>query len=446
MSSESKNKLKELLDRLQVESWQLELLVSGFAIFLTAATFEPISNYASRLQVISEGIDSQFGALTLFSSILYGSVFFVFINLILHLVFRGMWISAIGLRSISGEIDFEELKFAKPFDKFMQKKLGSFDGFIQRLEDISSVIFAFTFLIVFMIISLFLFILFMGLYTQLLNPIMNNDPSKVVQFICMAVAIFILFCGLLYFLDFVSLGFFKKKRWIAIWYYPIYRVFSIITFSWLYRPLYYNLIDNRFGRRVGLFLVPYFIVIVFMFTVDTSINLYIPEIKGDYELKDRYFEDTRDEDSRMRSISIPSKYIKNGFLELFIKYNARRDDELIKEICPSLTPDEESGLGTDLVWGGSSSSKEKRKHSPPDSLLDCVSQLYQVYINDSLYQDLDYYFYVDDAYGEEGLKTIIDLDHIPRGKHILKVNRRKFPKATDSIYYRKLVATPIWLE
>lgn len=444
MSTESQHKLKELLDRLQVESWQLELLVSGFAIFLIAATFEPIEDYALSMEVISQGMDSSIQALNLFASILYGSAFFIFINLILHVVFRGMWISAIGLRSISGEIDFKELKFSRPFDKFMQKKLGSFDDFIQRLEDISSVIFAFTFLIVFMMISFFLFMLYMGLITWMLDPLMRNEPSI---FTTIVITIFILInllFAIFYFLDFVSLGFFKRKRWIAIWYYPIYRFFSIITFSWLYRPLYYNLIDNKFGRRVGLFLVPYFITIVFLFSVDASINLYIPDDMGDYELKDNYYEESRGKKQRIRSISIPSKYIDNGFLELFIKYNARFDDQTLKRLCPSLIPDKEPGFDTDIVINGLSNNEDN--FSPPDSLLDCVSQLYQVYISDSLYQGLDYYFYIDDKYGEEGLKTIIDLGKTSRGKRILRIDKVQFLKDTDSVQYRTVLTAPIWLE
>ncbi len=118
MGASSPKKLKKLLDQLQVESWQLELLISGFVIFLAASSFEPISNYSSRLIVVREGINDHFGFLPLFSFILLGSIFFIFINLILHVIFRGMWISAIGLRSISGDIDFETLNLASPFDQF----------------------------------------------------------------------------------------------------------------------------------------------------------------------------------------------------------------------------------------------------------------------------------------------------------------------------------------
>lgn len=37
-----KSKLSQLLERLQEESWQLELLISGFAIFLVSAMKDPL--------------------------------------------------------------------------------------------------------------------------------------------------------------------------------------------------------------------------------------------------------------------------------------------------------------------------------------------------------------------------------------------------------------------
>jgi len=439
------NKLKEVLDQLSVESWQLELVVSGFAVFLAGSSLTPIYRYGSKLHVVSEGINSDFGFLTIFAMILLACVFFIFINLILHIIFRGMWISAIGLRSISGEIDFEELSFARPFDKFMRKKLKSFDAFIQRLEDISSVIFAFTFLIVFMVISLGLFSFFIGIIAYFINGMdADTKHSEVYGIIGGFLIIIFLFSALLYFIDFITLGFFKKKRWIAIWYFPIYRLFSLITFSWLYRPLYYNLIDNKFGRRIGFFLVPYFIFITSMAMIQASLNLYIPKDKKGFEINDKYFDDTRDKEDRIQKILMPSKYIKNGFLELFLTYQARKDDEAVELICPNAIPDEVSGLRSTIRFGGQ---KEDKYHTPIDSLLNCVSQIYKVYINDSLYQNIDYYFYKDNHYNQEGIKTIIDLQHLKRGRHLLKVEHLNLDISKDStISFEPYVQSPIWLE
>jgi hypothetical protein len=439
--------LKELLDRLSIESWQLELVVSGFAIFLAGSSLEPIKDYGSRLFVINEGLNNNFGLLPMTAVILLGSVFFVFVNLILHIVFRGMWISAIGLRSISGEIDLEQLNFVKPFDRFMKSKLSSFDSFIKRLDDISSVIFAFTFLLVFMLISFGLFFLFTGIVIYLLNQTRSHfdlADSNIFIVINVSIVLIIILSGLLYFIDFITLGFLKRKRWISVWYFPFYRVLSLITFSWLYRPLYYNLIDNKFGRRIGLFLFPYFITIGLIVSTKSRINLYIPEKKEDTEISDRYYADKRDTDLRIKYVSIPSQYIRNGYLELFILYYATNDDETIAQLCPGVTPDVASGIGSDLNITFNTS-KEDSYHSPPDSMIECVVKNYEIRIDDSLYQELDFYFYTDSAFDQEGIKSIIDLSHLKRGEHQLDIDRYQMLEK-DSIGLQPYVNIPFWIE
>ena len=90
MSKPPKNKIAEILERLQVESWQLELLVSGFAIFLVGNSFEPVMDFARRIQIVAEGLGSHSSSFNLFPLILLGCIFFIFINLILHVIFRGV--------------------------------------------------------------------------------------------------------------------------------------------------------------------------------------------------------------------------------------------------------------------------------------------------------------------------------------------------------------------
>ncbi len=286
----------------------------------------------------------------------------------------------------------------------------------------------------------------MGIISQILDLIFGDNPAEIIDIIVFLAFIVLIFSALLYFIDFITLGFFKRKRWIARWYYPIYRFFSLITFSWLYRPLYYNLIDNRFGRKVGLFLVPYFIIITSLASMRATMNLYIPEEREGLEILNSYFEDTRDVNARIHNISIPSKFITNGYLELFIKYNARNDDDVVQKICPSIIPDETSGFGSNINLSFTNSSEEDKYYSPPDSMLYCVSELYKVYINDSLYQNLDYYFYRNLNFGEEGLKTIIDLGRFPRGKYTLKIDHGMYQASKDSLYYEHFVTTPFWIE
>ena len=54
-------------------------------------------------------------------------------------------------------------------------------------------------------------------------------------------------------IDFKTSRKLKKKQWISKIYFPFYRLFSIVTLSFLYRPLVYNFLDNKFGKRVSLY-------------------------------------------------------------------------------------------------------------------------------------------------------------------------------------------------
>ena len=61
--------------------------------------------------------------------------------------------------------------------------------------------------------------------------------------------------------DFFSGSWLKRSRWLSVVYYPVYRVVGWLTLARVYRPLYYNLVDTRFGRRLVLAIVPYFLVL-----------------------------------------------------------------------------------------------------------------------------------------------------------------------------------------
>ena len=151
------NKFKELLDKLQQESWQLELLISGFAIFGLISALNPIKQKSYNAIVL----EMDFPIILAYDFALY-SCYILIINLIIHVVLRGLWIGAIGLRYVSNEIDYDELKYNKRFTFYLKKRIGSFDNYIAKLENYCSILFAVTFLILFYFITAFcLFIIFL---------------------------------------------------------------------------------------------------------------------------------------------------------------------------------------------------------------------------------------------------------------------------------------------
>ena len=259
---EDTSKLKAWLDRLQQESWQLELLISGFAIF-------GILNLKDFIYDLEFKIDNfVFGGLSAILSILIfvlskGWLIF-FINLTVHVVLRGLWIGAIGLRYVSEGIDFEQLGYADRFDKYLQKKIGTYDLYIEKLERICSVIFSYTFLLFFLFLSGVMFVLgFLAIFFILekIGVGKVNDEANSMRGLIGAIYLLI---GLIVFIDFVSLGLFKKIRdkHISAIYMIIYKFYSTITLSFIYRPLLYNFIDNRYTRRWFYMGIPYIFIVV----------------------------------------------------------------------------------------------------------------------------------------------------------------------------------------
>lgn len=112
----NKPAFKKLLKRLEEESWQLELLISGFAIFGLFSLYEPLKIAAIEAQnngILHQAVISQ---VSLFSCII------LLFNLLLHVLLRGLWIGALGLRYVSGDIDYEELNYSQKFTTYLKKK------------------------------------------------------------------------------------------------------------------------------------------------------------------------------------------------------------------------------------------------------------------------------------------------------------------------------------
>ena len=68
--------------------------------------------------------------------------------------------------------------------------------------------------------------------------------------------------GLIYLADFLTAGAFKRGG--DTFYFYFYRFMGWLTLARLYRPLYYAVISNRWGKRMVLAIVPYLLLIVLL--------------------------------------------------------------------------------------------------------------------------------------------------------------------------------------
>ena len=242
---------KKLLQKLQEESWQLELIISGFAIFGLVSSFDPLGLELTK----AENTEQVYLVMILMTALISCSI--LTLNLVIHVILRGLWIGALGLRYVSGDIDYEYLNYSAKFTKYLKKRVGSFDRYIARLENYCSIIFAISFLLVFYVIAIIVTIACIALIA---NYIISNDnlDETFRLWLGLPLVLFVLLGMFLTFIDFMTQGWLKKKQWISKIYFPIYWIFSFITLSFLYRPIVYNFLDNKFGKRLSFFLVPLF--------------------------------------------------------------------------------------------------------------------------------------------------------------------------------------------
>lgn len=444
MEKENKHKLSEWLDKIQQDSWQLELVITGFSIFLMLGVLNKLNDLRLDINLAVSGTDKLGFFLTIVWIMLAGANLFVLINLIIHAVLRGLWISAIGLRSVSGDIDFDRLGLSPKFDTFIRNKTGSFDSYIERLENLCSIVFAFTFLIVFVIMSLGLWGAFFGITLQLIRKILPDTPAQIVGVVA---ALLIFSTGVLYMIDFITLGWVKRRRWFSKIYYPIYRFYGVITLSALYRPMYYNLIDNKLGKKAGFLLIPYILLVLWVSSLGIDSHVWFPDDPEKTALYKGFYDDLRKEETLVGNASIPSRFVQNGFVELFIRYFPSEDDKTLLLKCPNVKSPKKPGIRSDIVLGINAGSEEPDKDFPGKSL-ECLSSIYEISIGDSVFTEPAFRFYNHPNKQEKGIITTLDVQYLPRGEHQITI--RKFKKyrneGKDSLRLEEFTAFPFWKE
>ena len=320
-------KLRRWVANLQLESWQLELLITGFSIFLLATSVDSYREWSTALiynkLVPTGGGDAIFivSARFIVNSIPYALQFFL-ISLLVHLLLRGFWIGIVGLSSVSNNIGFDKMNLKGPFKKKLKGKVRTLDELILYLDKISSVIFSYTYLLAFSILSVVLvsaFLLFLvGVGTSITIYINNVAVASLISVVTFTLVFLMAIAAIIYFLDTLLFSAFKKSNWFSIIYYPIYRFFSIISFSFLYRSIYYHLITNYRKKQIASVSILLAILVFVSFRIEGwNAHSYYPEETNSNGL---FFQSSEYDDERraefIYTASIPSKVINGSFLDL----------------------------------------------------------------------------------------------------------------------------------
>lgn len=448
-----KNNITTWLEKLQQESWNLELLISGFSIFLLLQAKDQLSKLLEYVYIhysFSEEVMAII-FLAIGSGIL--SCVALIICLVVHILLRGFWIGTIGLRSVQPTIDFKKLRYAPAFEQRLKEKLPSLDRSLIRLDQVSSAIFSFAFLVIFMLVSLvswFLSVSFIILFRDFIYDFFETETwlSETFYNTFTIISLIIIFLSLLYLIDTLSGGILKRIKWLKsrpyIW---IYKFMVVITLSFLYRSIYYHLV-SYFGLWPSRFLLSSFILaIVLIPFMRLDHQIYFPDLEPNNKILSHYYDDIRSSDTPIKDVAISSSTISSDQIPLFIRYDPAIN-ETIQHLCKDYQPTRKKGFssGIQIDKNGFGVSSPNVEEASPDSLLACLTSIYTVTINDSLYQDLQYYYLEHPNKGELGVHTVLNIKKLAAGHHLLKVDYQHWNERQDTVLVRNWATIPFWKE
>ncbi len=417
-SSSERESWSSWLDRAERETWQMELLLTGFVIILLAQAKTPMDKWLELLY--NNGGTNNFAEAIAFGAnlLLPNAWLVLFSSLIFGVVLRALWISAIGLRSVGGKIDFDQLDLAPKFQEFLNRRVPTFDEYIARLENICSIIFGLTFLCVFAIIGgsililVTMFILQLFFYTLEIFIEDRSEAVGLVTFFLLFIAT--IFGGIIsiYAIDFLSGSKLKQHKGFSRFYYPIYRVMGWLTLARIYRPLYYNFVDNKTGRYGILAIIPYGLILLTVAQFDNSgFSDYLPGSANYAFGHVNHYSDTHDGVS-MSNVMIDSKIVKGDHMQLYIPLGGR-NYKILERAC-----EEEAKSYDKLNFVSLTDNKRFKRYT---DFIKCVSCTYSCFI-DSTEVGLPVGILVQNSTNEESqILTVLDVSDVGPGAHVLRV-------------------------
>lgn len=414
------------IEPLRRHSWEIELLLTGFVLF-------GLFQIPETLELIQDKLWIKIGGESVFKYLLLGMPIRVLLvgvrimtfNLIVLLLLRGFWIGMIGLSSAFPEgIDHENLCFNERFANYLRKKSIDSEHIIIRLDNICSSIFALSFLLFFITISMALFAIQFQVFNSFGQWFTGNITQGSVLQIPVSIAIafvliFYLLSGFLKLIDFISVGMLKRigKKWFTKPYFFISRFISYLTLAFLYRPIYYYLVSNFPKKVIRIILIFYMVITIGMFFgLSFNSHIYYPQTNfSSYNLLPHHYENLKSfgkDDHIITSPLIQSDVIKDNYIKLFIPYDINIHNKLLAK-CEDLKPIDQYFRAKILDIG------YRIKGSDVKKSLDCFSKVYSIAVDDSVYNNLKMLFYEHPNNNEKGIMTYIPIQNLNRGYHKL---------------------------
>lgn len=403
----------EWLKKLEEESWQAELIISGLAIY---GTFQLPELVEWLMDWCLASLSSDYFILLylFFTYLGFGAYMLIFIFLA-HFVLRTVWIGLAGLNSVFPlGVNENSDNYSRHFIRQFRADHSGEQSRIRQLDDVCSILFGFGAQLVMIFMAINVDILVVGGILYLLEVLFGQLISNIF--------------GIVFFTIFItySLAFLisnskkiRDKPFLQKWQYPVYKRFSAIYLHVFAKPASYigmvfqtNLSMKRYAGMVVM--IMFFVVSSFGFRFFNYrfISFMRPELLYEhFERDDRLipeqYANLRKDNRRLLSLELESDIISGELMRIFVPILSSESNQM-------------TGLCGEPVTTGTEKERiqQKREHT-----MKCYQQMHRFYVNDSLYRSPDMIKYEHPNQEEAGILVYLPTANFKLGKNLLRVEK-----------------------
>jgi hypothetical protein len=405
------------------QTWELELVISGAVAFALLQLPSAVDAVYDRI------VPHLAGALEGGAFIVYYyaklAIYTLIATFMTHIVARAYWVGLVGLEAVFPRGPRWDQTSAGPISrKFYQERLPSLSALIDRVDDFCSVIFSFSFMIVFIFISSIFWAGLLGLVAFGISRLFFGGERLGEIFKGL---VFILIAPLLLMavIDKAIGGKIDPSN-------PLAKLIRGMTAFYyralcmnLYGPIMMTLFSNVRKKAIyPAFFIALAGVLGFFFLneltrqdlLTLSSEIYLPAKPGEAEVSPAYYEDQRPEGEIFpMTPSIPSDVVDGPYVKLYIPYYPRRHNAAIERRCPGVKPLREEGL---LFTRRNAAASPT---GPARQVLGCLAQIHRVTLDGKPVPGLEFHFTSQLKTGLRGIVGYIPTAGLAPGSHLLRV-------------------------
>ncbi|MCE7043260.1 hypothetical protein [Dyadobacter sp. CY312] len=414
---------EEKLRDLTSQSWNLELVISGAALFavLQLPDLLDVAFDYLRFNILSHttGIIGVFPSLVF--SMMKAICYILFAAFLTNFVMRAFWVGLVGLLSVYPTgIHYDRIPFTSKYaQEQMSGKFGSLQNYIIRLDRRCNIVFAVAFLFTFFFILIAMGYLVAIIVYTYIRPLIPDDYMPFVKLLCYALAGIYLLASII-----LSLPAVRATPTGARLNYKFSTILQFLYWGtarpsgFIVNTFYSHIPSKKLVRNMAFMLVGFVLIMTVNLLIDMSRqnqrflvfngrHLFSARVDSVFVDANSY-DNQRPEGQYVRTATIQSDIVREPFIRLYIAY-PKALDTLLTEISK------------EPVWNETKPIAERRREYA-DWSSQQINSLIQVRVNDSLYQNPGLLFTLHDKPTQHGWQTVLMPNNLITGRNTLKIS------------------------